>query len=365
MRVRNRPWPGSVWPIPATSASGHAGTGTGWFAEACEHLPVTSDASAAAAALAALDVLRVGLRSRAGTPAELAGLAVRDEGQVRRDLAWLETEGFVSLRGDRIVYSAPEEVVADVVRRRAGDLGAEMLRHLADLAEVVGQLPALARDWDTGGSGSKDLDVEVFHGPEAVVDLWHLRQGRTPARRTDVVLPDASRLYVADPAMQAVWHEAGRGEGHRIRVIASIADAVHPEAQQRVTDELEGGLQLRLMERPPSWFWVTDEETVALPLVWGEAWPTSVIAVRNRALAGLAGWLFERLWERAVPARSVTASWDALLTLMEGGATLEAASRALGISERTGRRRLSEAMDHYGADSMLALGVRWGGARRT
>ena len=177
------------------------------------------------------------------------------------------------------------------------------------------------------------------------------------------MLPDASRLYVADPAMQAVWHEAGRGEGNRIRVIASIADGVHPEAQQRVGEELAGGLQLRLMEQPPSWFWVTDEETVALPLVWGETWPTSVIAVRSRAVAGLAGWLFDRLWERAVPARAESAAWDQLLTLMEGGATLEAASRALGISDRTGRRRVSEAMDHYGVSSMLALGAAWGAAR--
>jgi hypothetical protein len=334
----------------------------GCHAEACDHLAVTYDATSG---MAAFHVLQVGLRSRAGTVPELAALAVRDETQVRRDLEWLAAEGFVELRADQISYSAPEEVVADVIRRRTSDLGAEVLRRLADLTEVVGRLPDLARDWDTGDAGHQDFDVEVFHGPEAVVDLWHVRQGRKPARRTDVVLPDASRLYVADPAMQAIWHEAGRGDGHRIRVIASIADGVHPEAQQRVSEELEGGLQLRLMERPPSWFWVTDEETVALPLVWGESWPTSVVAVRSRAVAGLASWLFGGLWDLAVPARSVTASWDPLLTLMYGGATLEAASRVLGISERTGRRRLAEAMDHYAVTSMLALGVAWGEARRS
>jgi hypothetical protein len=362
--VRIRPWQGSVWPVADTAGIGHAGCETGCLAEACEHLPVISEPPAAAG-LAALEVLRVGLRSRAGTVAELAGLAVRDEAEVRRDLAWLESEGFLELRGDKISYSAPEEVVADVVRRRAGDLGAEMLRHLADLAEVVGHLPTLARDWDTGGAANQHLDVEVFHDPEAVVDLWHVRHGRTPARRTDVMLPDASRLHVADPVMQAVWHEAGQGEGNRIRVIASIADAVDPAAQQRVTEELAGGLQLRLVERPPSWFWVTDEETVALPLTWGEAWPTSVMAIRSRAVAGMASWIFERTWEHAVPARPEAASWDSLLTLMNSGATLEAASRALGISERTGRRRVSEAMDHYGAGSMFELGVAWGEARRT
>ena len=314
--------------------------------------------------LHALHVLRVGLRSRVTSVPELAALAVRDETEVRRDLRWLAGEGFLELQDDRISYTAPSEVVADVVRRRAGDLGAEMLRHLADLAEVVGHLPALSQDWDTGSGDGQPLDVEVFHGPEAVVDFWHVRQKREAARRTDVVLPDASRLYVADPAMQRFWHEAGRGEGRRIRVIASIADAVHPDAQQRVAEEIAGGLDLRLMAQPPGWFWVTDENTVALPMVWGEAWPTSVVAIRSRAVAGMASWLYERLWERAVPVRSESTSWDPLLTLMEGGATLEAASRALGISERTGRRRVSDAMDHFGAGSMLALGVAWADARR-
>ena len=309
-----------------------------------------TDPSARPTELAALHLLGVGLRSRATTVAELAGLAVRDEDEVRRDLAKLADEGFVELRGDQISYAAPDEVVADVVRRRAGDLGAEMLRRLADLAEVVGQLPALAREWDVGGA-------------DAVVDFWHLRQNREPARRTDVVLPDASRLYVADPAMQTFWHRASRGEGRRARVIVSIKDATHPAAQQRVTEELAGGVQIRALARPPGWFWIADQATVALPLVWGEAWPTSVVAVRGRAVAGMAGWIFERLWERAVPLRSQTAAWDSLLTLLSGGATLEAASRALGISERTGRRRVAEAMDHFGAGSMFELGVAWGGTR--
>src|SRR6478735_9343274 len=350
---------------------GHAARAGGCFAGACDYHPVGSDRHSRSdphtrsVELVALELLGVGLRSRAGTPAELAALAMREESDVRRDLDWLHAQGFVDLRGDRIGYTAPEEVVADVVRRRAGDLGAEMLRHLADLAELVGQLPALAREWETGSGDAHLFDVEVFHGPEAVVDLWHLRQGRESARRTDVVLPAAARLYVADPAMQQVWHEASRGPGRRARVLASVADGVHPAAQQRIDEELAGGVEIRLMERPPGWFWVTDDTTVALPLVWGESWPTSVLAVRSRAVAGMASWLFEQLWDRAVPVRAESATWDSLLTLMNGGATLEAASRVLGISERTGRRRVSEAMEHYNVSSMLALGVVWGEGRRS
>lgn len=310
----------------------------------------------------AFELLGIGLRARVQTVGELAALAMREETDVRRDLARLEADGYLAVRGEQLRYTAPEEAVAEVVRRRSGDLSAEVLRRLADLAEVVGQLPALGRDWDTGGTGQQLADIEVFHGPEAVVDLWHVKQAKEPSLRTDVVLPDAAQLYVADPAMQRVWHEASQGEGRHARVLASLADATHPAAQERLAEELAGGVQIRLMAEPPGWFWITDETTVALPLVWGERWPTSVMSVRNRAVAGMASWMFERMWERAVPVRTEAAGWDPLLTLMNSGATLEAASRALGISERTGRRRLSEAMTHFGVGSMLELGVAWANA---
>lgn len=311
----------------------------------------------------ALDLLVVALRTRAGTVGELAALAVRDEGGVRQDLVGLERHGYLAVEEDRIRLADPVDVVAEAVRRRAAGLGADLAQGLAELAQVTDRLPALAREWDVGG-GSERVEVDLFHGPDAVVDLWHVKQATDPSRRTDVVLPDASALYVADPAMQRVWHEASRGEGRRARVIASIADGTHPLAQDRIAEEIAGGVQIRLMESPPSWFWVTDETTVALPVVWGERWPTSVMSIRDRSVAGMASWLFERMWERAVPIGEDAAAWQPLLLLMSGGATLEAAARVLGISERTGRRRLSEAMSHFGVGSMLELGVAWASGRR-
>jgi hypothetical protein len=306
-----------------------------------------------------LDLLAIGLRARPRTVAALAQLALADVEETRAGLTELAQEGYVRLSGDEIRYAAPDEAVADAVRRRAEQIQGELTRRLADLAAIAGQLPALARDWETGG-GHGVLDMEVFHGPSAVTDLWHELAADRDLRCTSVVLPEGLRLAVADPRMQATWHDVISREGHSARVIVRLADATSPAAADRIGQELAGGVDMRLLADPPSWFWVADGQVVALPLEWGEGWPTSVMALHSPAVAGLAQWVFDRLWSLAVPVRQGAASWDPLLRLISGGATLEAASHALGISDRTGRRRLSDAMDRFGVGNLFALGVAWG-----
>lgn len=306
-----------------------------------------------------LDLLAIGLRARPRTVAELAELALADPEETRAGLEELDRDGYVRLYGDEIGYIAPDEAIAGAVRRRTEDIRVELARRLDDLSAIVDHLPALARDWETGGPHGV-LDAEVFHGPSAVTDLWHEVVADRDLRCTSVVLPEGLRLAVADPRMQATWHDVISRDGHSARVIVRLADATSPEAADRITQELAGGVDMRLMAEPPSWFWVADGQIVALPLEWGEGWPTSVMALHSPAVAGLAQWIFDRLWALAVPVRGKAASWDPLLRLMSGGATLEAASHALGISDRTGRRRLSDAMDHFRVTNLFALGVAWG-----
>jgi DNA-binding Lrp family transcriptional regulator len=307
-----------------------------------------------------LDLLAIALRARPRTIAELSELAMLDLDTVRRRVEELAAEGYLAVYGEQIHYLAPDEAVAEVVRRRTEDVSNEVSARLAELVDLVAQLPALARDWETGGATHGILDVEVFHGWSAVTDLWHQVTKKQELRRTDVVLPDASRLYVADPEMQTVWHDVVAREGNRARVIANITDTARPEATERIGQELTAGVDIRITADPVSWFWVADGEFVALPLRWGEPWPTSAIALRSPAVAGLAQWVFDELWSAAIPVREEPASWDPLLRLMTRGATLEAASRALGISDRTGRRRIADAMDHFRVTNLFALGAAWG-----
>jgi hypothetical protein len=307
-----------------------------------------------------LELLAIALRARPRTIAELCEVAMRGEESVRAQIAALAEEGYLALHGDEIHYLAPDEAVAEVVRRRSAAITHEVGTRLEELVDLVAQLPALARDWETGGASHGILNVEVFHGWSAVTDLWHQVIQKQELRRTDIVLPDSSRLYVADPEMQAVWHHVVGREGNSARIIANLTDAARPEAADRIAQELSAGVDIRITADPVSWFWVADGEVVALPLTWGEAWPTSTIAIRSPAVAGLAQWVFDEMWATAVPVREEPASWDPLLRLMSRGSTLEAASRALGISDRTGRRRVADAMDHYRVTNLFALGAAWG-----
>lgn len=306
-----------------------------------------------------LDLLAIALRVRPRTVAALAEVALRDPATVQTQVEALAADGYLALHGDEIHYLAPDEAVAHVVRRRSAEVTAEVGSRLEQLAELVAQLPALARDWELGGASHGILDVEVFHGWSAVTDLWHQVIKKQDLRRTDIVLPDASRLYVADPEMQSVWHHVVGREGNRARIIGNLADTARPEAAERISQELSAGVDIRITADPVSWFWVADGEIVALPLRWGEAWPTSAIAIHSPAVAGLAQWVFEEMWSAAVPVREQPATWDPLLRLMARGSTLEAASRALGISDRTGRRRVADAMDHYRVSNLFALGAAW------
>ena len=306
------------------------------------------------------ELLAIALRARPATIAALAELALRDPTSVGLQVDELVDDGFLTRHGDTIGYESPTGPVARHVARRSEELSGELAAGLAELTALVAQLPALVRDWEIGDATAQFmLDVEVFHGWSAVTDLWHQVIERRPLRCTDVVLPDASRLYVADPEMQATWHSMISQPGHRARVIGNVTEVGRPEAAQRISEELAGGVDIRIRAELPGWFWVADGEVVALPLEWGESWPTSAVAVRSPAIAGLAQWVFDQLWATAVPVREGATSWAPLLQLMANGATVEAASHALGISDRTGRRRIADAMDHYRAPSLFALGAAW------
>ena len=78
-------------------------------------------------------------------------------------------------------------------------------------------------------------------------------------------------------------------------------------------------------------------------------------------LVGLLALAFEQLWTRAVPVSAsgeMTSAQRSVMTLLGLGYTNRMISRALGVHERTVRRRVGELLDHFGETERAALVAR-------
>lgn len=295
-------------------------------------------------------------RSRPRTPSDLAEIAHRNVDDVTAALARLADIGAVSVDDGVISSPHPAAWAAGVVADRTRALRESTAAATAEIDELVSTLPSLLRHWSVGQTSGEIAPVFVRHGPRAAEDLWF----DTSRESTGIawsVLPDVERFLTSGPERAARFGAAFGGK--------SSVRALLPRSILR-DERLVGmagqygavGVQFRVLDDLPSWFWI-DGDILALPFEWGEAWPTSVIGVRNAALAGLGRSLYEELWARAEPVDGTTHPWTPLLQLMRRGTTLDSASRALGINPRTGRRRVAAAMEHYGVSTLFALGVAW------
>lgn len=309
-------------------------------------------------------LLTAALRSRADSVGELAQLVGASAEEVTPALRELAELGFLSVTNDTITYRRPDVAIADFTRARIESASTGLRRLRGETDGMLGMLPGLLQSWQMGEAEDHSLEVDVLHGPYAAADIWRLQYSREIPAVSDVMMPDTSRLFTAKQEHQSTFWKTRAGMPIRVRLIMSVSDATHPDAADRVNAELEAGVQIRMHPNPPSWLWITDHETVGMPLEWGQGWPTSVLAVRSVAIAAQVSWIFDRVWAESVPVASVDHSWGAVLELMSRGMTMESATLALGMAPRTGRRRIAEAMKHFGADTHFALGAAWARAER-
>lgn len=308
-------------------------------------------------------LLSTALRARPATVAELAGLCSLDVARVRELARAIERTALLQLDGDDLRYTHPHRQLArqlvDVTARMEGGIRGD----LADMRALLSELPSLVEDWSVGTQAEGHaLHVEVLHGADAGIGLWRrqLRRGVPSVARA--VLPDLR--YFMEPtteknATQTRFIRSMTGSGRTASAVISTADAQHPAIREQLRRLQDAGVELRMHPRPPSWFWVHDDRVAALPLTWGDRWPASVLAVYSTPIAAVLSDAFDRLWHESVPALGGGHAWDALLRLMRSGATLDAASRALGNAPRTGRRRIAAAMAHYGTQTLFGLGAAW------
>ncbi len=289
-------------------------------------------------------LLDTALRSRPESPGALAELTGESETNIRASLDALEHLGFVSITNDVITYRRPEAAAAGLTETLLSQVRLQLEDALGDAQRVLGTVPGLVQAWSEGTSAAPNLQVEITHGPWAPADMWRLQFTRRVPKITDVCMPDTSALFSPQSEYQASFWAARSGHKVDVRLLMSLSDATNPAGYDRVQGELDSGVQIRMHPNPPSFFWVADHETVGLPLKWGEAWPSSVIAIQSPALAAVLTWVYDRVWAESVSVESLMRmhlgdeghAWDGMMRLMNQGMTMDAASSALGVASRTG-----------------------------
>ncbi|WKK72390.1 hypothetical protein Q0F99_05310 [Rathayibacter oskolensis] len=298
------------------------------------------------------DLLATLHRGRPATLAEAAELTHLDRAELQQAVERLRGRGLLSGEGDVLAFVPPAEWAAATIARHA-----EAARDSMDgIERLVAALPALLGAWSVGESSADLVPTLLRHGPHASEDLW-FDLVRRDSGTLDAVLPDVER-FLDPPTERAQRFGEALLAKDRVRVIIPADGIGDPRVLARIEAYQKAGVEYRLLETPPCWFWV-DGEHLAVPFRWGETRPTSVLGVRQHALAGLVSAYFEELWRQAAPIGAVDQPWTSLLRLMRTGVTLESASHRLGINPRTGRRRVAAAMEHHGVSTLFALGAAW------
>ncbi len=301
-------------------------------------------------------LLGIAYRGRPPTIAELATLSHLPLRQVRDAVGRLRGRGQLGGHDDNLTYPNPADWAVDTVSANADRLRSTAGELLAQMERIVAELPGMIEHWSVGQTSAEPMPVVTRHGPRASEDLW-FEVGRRDTGTLLAVLPDISRFLTSPEERVIRFSEAFRSKDV-VRVILASSATEDPAVEQLLVAFTAAGMEYRFVDDPPSWFWV-DGDQLAIPFEWGEPRPTSVMSVRNPALAGLVEAYFESLWRTAAPSAPVTQPWTPLLGLMRTGMTLDAASRTVGVNPRTGRRRIAQAMQHYGVSSLFALGVAW------
>jgi DNA-binding NarL/FixJ family response regulator len=168
------------------------------------------------------------------------------------------------------------------------------------------------------------------------------------ARRTIAVfLPAPGR----NPAFLQIFDSAVIPPGVRTRIVV--------DSPYEAADDLPESVELRVDPLISERFLVIDDRVA----MTGHA--SRMTVVRAPALVSLLGDLFERVWSRAEPrpregkaSFSLTEQEKTVLRMAAEGMTDEMIGQQLGLTSRTVRRHMANAMKRIGAQSRLQAGVR-------
>jgi hypothetical protein len=251
----------------------------------------------------------------------------------------------------------------DELQRRINDALHEMRGLLTSASSTPATDPSLAHDAEpTSSPGDLGAQlIDVVHGSDGVWHAWWLHANATDVDEVCAVVPDLTPLLaIAAGTAASELSDLQRlldRYGTSIRLILPQNVATTPVAVTVADLLAEAGVQIRLGETRP-WFFVSGTRVAVAPLHWRGTDEGPVGVFRGETMAGALQDLFEYRWAQCTPWRGANGTVDDVLRLLATGRSDEEVAEVLGVSLRTVRRRVAEAMAEYGASSRFELGYR-------
>lgn len=290
-------------------------------------------------------------RATAKELGELLGVPVAE---LRPSLQRLLEAGLVQQLGfSPAVYAAvsPDESLAPLIDHQRGEL-ARMWSHVEELA---GRLRAGAR------RPRRDAPVvELLEGEDAV--LAAVARVQLQARK-EIIAVDAPP-YIGGSSGNPNELELNRlAAGVSYRCVYSREALDAPETLEAMRRCIAAGEQARILPGVTLKLVVADRTTAMLPVSYTEPDPGMRLLVHRSSLVDVLVCCFEQLWARATPVddRAVKHGPSRrdreLLSLLAAGLKDRTIARALGVTERTVGRRLTELMAELGVETRFQAGA--------
>ena len=265
--------------------------------------------------------------------------------------------GFLAEVGGRLEYTSPYTAFIAIGAVRAERIVDEAVRTTA----LMQALPRLIRAWDISeveDGGQHPLAVNIIHAVSDSGDAWFRHAAAETAVRPSLVFPTQGPLLAALRAGHLGELQGRVGDGH-VRVLLHVDIQPEGELADRLEEARGLGVRFRRSRNTPSWLYVDEGSIVGVPILWGSPAPTRMLAVRTPPVVAAVALVFDELWHAADRWGEPANTWMPILGLMSQGLTDDAIAQRLGLTDRTVRRRIAEAMGELGVSSRFALGMAW------
>lgn len=233
--------------------------------------------------------------------------------------------------------------------------------HEAAILDALAQLRALATTAPSPGASSAphahDI-LDTVHGSAGAWNAWWTRLDLAGGAEVAAIVPDLRPLHaIADGDVDEHGRDllAALATG-RIRVRLLLPERARDDARARavVSSLAAAGIEVRTGDAR-AWYFVARDRVAVVPRAWVDDADVDALVLATPTLLAALDELFGLRWAAATPWGEAGDAVEAVLRALEAGHDDAEVAALLGVSVRTVRRRVAEAMAATGARTRYEL----------